>query len=195
MATVTGTQISDEVGYLLNDTTSLRWTAAERLLWINDGRREMFTRVPSIFGGGTEVTHTLANTSKQTLTNNRVFKFISLDYNISSGISATPTTRAQLDAFKPAWRNDVGTDVQNWFPDESDPLSFCVYPKATGNVMCHAYIEPTDITALSDVAVPFDVYKVPLVNYVCFRAYAKEDEVGAGQKALAFYELFKAGLE
>lgn len=196
MATITGTQISNRVGILLQDEGSTRWTAAERLGWMNDGRREMAHAKPTIFGSGTEVTHTTTAGNKQTIGTSGAYSIVSVDSNVSTGKAIIPCTKVYLDAFRSTWRSDSGTEVQNWFPDEIDQVSFWVYP-AVGvgvDLKAHVFITPADLGALTDVALPFDQYEPVLVNYVCYRALAKEDEAGAVQKAQAFYELFKAGL-
>jgi hypothetical protein len=191
MAVITGTQISDRVGHLLLDTASARWTPAERLLWINDGRREMAEIRPSIFGNGTEVSHTTTSGCRQRLTDSSAYMLVSVDYNVATGKAIRLTTKTQLDAFRPGWRADTGAVVQNWFPDETDALAFWIYPSAPGvDIKCHAHITPTDLASLSDVALPYDLYEPALVNYVMFRAFSKEDEVGSVQKAAAYRELF-----
>jgi hypothetical protein len=191
---ITGTHISDRVGILLQDTTATRWPTSERLIWINDGRREMAQLKPDIFGNGTEVAHTLTAGCKQRVTTTGAYRLVSVDSNEDSGKAIRPTTKEQLDAFRAGWRSDTGGDVQNWFSDNTDPLGFWVYPASTGNIKCHVNITPTDLASLSDLALPFDQYEPILVNYVCYRAFSKEDEVGSAQKAQAFYALFTSAL-
>ena len=192
---ITGTQIMERVNYLLNDTSNVRWTSAEKLLWLNDGRREMAQGKPEIFGGSSEVTHTLAAGAKQRITTTGAYKFVSADSNVTSGRAIRPTTQGQLDSFKPDWRSDTGDDVENYFADTTDPLAFWIYPVATGDLKCHAYVTPTDLAALTDTALPFDQYEPILVNYILFRAYSKEDEAGSAQKAAAYQQLFTTALK
>lgn len=192
---ITGTQISTRVGILLNDTSLVRWTGDERLIWINDGRREMAGLKPTIFGSGTKVSHTLAAGCYQRLGTTGAYQLKSIDSNQSTGKAIRPTTQSQLDAFKPGWRADTGTEVQNWFPDETDPLAFWVYPAVAAAVVdAHAWITPTDLTDLSQTALPFDQWEPALVNYVCYRALSKEDEASLVAKATAFYQLYTAAL-
>jgi hypothetical protein len=193
---ITGTQISGRAGILLQDTSGTRWDpTTERLAWINDGRREMAILKPAVFGAAAnEITHTLTTGCKQRIATTDAYKIASVDYNVTSGVAIRPTTQDQLDAFKPAWRGDTGDDVQNWFSDQTDPLSFWVYPASTGNIKAHVHISPPDLASLDDVALPFDIYEPVLVNYVCYRALSKEDEAGAVAKAQAFYALFTSAL-
>ena len=198
---ITGTQISTRVGILLNDTTLVRWTGDERLIWINDGRREMAGLKPMIFGSGTKVSHTLVAGCYQRLGTTGAYQLDSIDSNQATGKAIRRTTQLQLDSFRPGWRADTGTEVQNWFPDETDPLAFWVYPgqgaipPATAMVVdAHAWITPVDLAQLSDTALPFDQWEPALVNYVCYRALSKEDEAGMVAKAQAFYQLYTSAL-
>ena len=191
---ITAQAVSDRVGILLNDTTALRWTLPERLVWINDGRREMAGMKPQIFGASTLVTHTLAAGCRQRFDTANAYKIDRIDRTVGGSVIRV-ATREQLDAFKPTWQNDTGTAVQNWFADEVDPLAFYVYPAVAGaQIEAHLYISPSDLSDLTQVALPFDQWLSTLVNYVMFRAYSKEDEAGAAEKAQAFYALFTSAL-
>lgn len=193
--TIPATQVATRARYLLQDASGTRWTDAEILHWINEGRREMARIKPTVFGNGTEVTHTLTAGCRQRITTADAYRIDSINYNVASGAAIRATTKDLLDAFKPAWRKDTGTEVQNWFSDETDPLAFWVYPAAEGvMVKAHVHISPADLTALSDTALPFDIYEPALVNYVCAKALAKEDEAGSLAKAQAFAQLFTDGL-
>lgn len=189
---ITGTQISERVGILLQDSAATRWPTTERLLWINDGRRQMAERRPEIFGAGTEVAHTLVAGAKQRISTAQALKLVSVDSHGSSAV--LPTSRQALDGFRPAWRADTGRTVDNWFPDETDPLAFWIHPGSTGELRCHVLLMPEDLASLSAVALPFDIYKPHLVNYVCYRALAKEDEAASVEKAAAYLKLFVDGL-
>jgi len=191
---ITAQQISDNAGILLQDVGAIRWPTTERLVWINDGRRQMAELKPNVFGAGSEVTHTLTSGAKQRITAANALKFLSADYNAGSGKACRPTVRASLDAFKPSWRSDPGPDVLNWFPDETDPLAFWIHPVAAGSLKCHIHLMPESLASLADVALPFDIYTPHLVNYVCYRAHAKEDEAASIEKAAAYLKLFVDGL-
>lgn len=188
----TAQQVSDRAGILLGDTSLVRWPGPERMLWINDGRREMAYLKPEVFGHGAEVTHTLTTGNRQVVTASGAYRIVSVDSHDSRAVR--PTTRELLDAFRPQWSVDTGAKVQNWFSDQADPLSFWVYPQSTGTMKLHVNITPSDLTSMSDTALPFDIYASALTNYVCYRALSKEDEAGAAEKAAAFYQRFTAAL-
>ncbi len=187
---ITGTQISTRVGVLLNDVSKIRWPDTERLDWINECRRQVAVRDTGIFGGATEIVHSLTAGCRQRITTPNAYMIVSIDSNLASGKAISETSRAVLDAFKPSWRNDTDTDVKHWFHDKTDPLAFWVYPGATGSVKGYALVMPSDITALTEDALPNDKYEAAMVNYVCYRALSKEDEAAAATKAAAFYQLF-----
>lgn len=161
-------------------------------MWINDGRRQMAELNPKIFGGGTEVAHTLTSGARQRIVTNLAIKLLSVDSH--NGSAVLPTTRQALDSFRPEWRSDTGRGVDNWFSDETDQLAFWVHPVSTGVLRCHVLLMPADLTSLSDVALPFDILKPHLVNYLCYRAFSKEDEVASIEKAAAYLKLFVDGL-
>lgn len=194
---ITVAQVFSRVNYLLNDTTDTRWTAAEKLLWLNDGRREMAALKPGVFGAGSEVTHTSTSGARQRITATGAYRLASVDYNVASGAALRVTTRQQLDAFAPDWRALVDTDAENYFTDETDPLAFWICPSVGvgAQIKCHVHITPTDLVNTSDVALPYDQFEPPLVNYILFRAFSKEDEAGAEQKAAAYLQLFQSAFK
>lgn len=189
---ITAQQISDSAGILLQDVSATRWTDVERLVWINDGRRQMAELKPEIFGAGTEVVHTLVSGARQRIATVNALRLVSVDSH--GGSAVLPTSRQALDGFRPAWRTDTGRTVDNWLPDETDPLAFWIHPGSTGDLRCHVLLMPPDLAAPSDVALPFDIYKPHLVNYVCYRALAKEDEAASVDKAAIYLKLFNDGL-
>lgn len=194
---ITVQQVFDRAGVLLSDTTNVRWTTEELLNWLNDGRREMAVRKPSIFGNGTEITHTTTDGNKQTVTTTGAYRIDSVNSNVASGKAIRVCDKAQLDAFKPAWRNDTAADAQNWWGDETDPLSFWIYPSvgAGRDIKAHVHITPADLSSMTDTALPFDIYEPALVNYLCFRMLSKDAEyAGNAQAAAAYYQLFTTAL-
>lgn len=195
--TITGTQIVARVNYLLNDISNVQWTEAEKLAWINEGRRVMATIEPTVFGAGTEVEHVAVAGCKQRITTSGAYRIASVDSNVSTGEALYPVDASQLDAFRPGWRADSGAVAQNWFPDATDPLAFWIYPAITAGLKlkAHVHITPTDLAALSDTALPFDQYEPSLVNYVCYRCLAKDGEASNETKAAAYFQLFTSALK
>lgn len=193
---ISGSNIVDRVRVLLNDVSAVRWPDAEMLLWLNDGRREMAARQPKIFGGGSAIAHTTTPGVRQQVAVTGAYRLVSIDSN-ADGQAIRAITRDQLDAFRPGWRNDTAADnAQNWCADDVDPLGFWIYPQvgAGKTLSAHAHITPPDLAALSATALPFDVHQPILTNYLCYRAYSKETEAGAIEKAAAYFKLFTEAL-
>ena len=183
---------------LVNDTTGVRWTDPEMLLWINDGRREMATARPSIFGHGSKLTHALSAGAYQELdASTGAYAVADIAHNLVGGQPGpviSLVTKSSLDSFRPGWLQETGNSVQNWVVDPSNPLGFWVYPAVTGGqVAVTAMVTPAELYAMDDVALPFDQYLTTLVNYVLYRAYSKDAEAGANaQIAAAYLQLFSA---
>lgn len=195
MATIIGSAIVSRARILLNDVSAVRWPDTEMLLWVNSGRREMASLKPEIFGATADFQHTTTAGPSQRCASPDVHRVTSVDSD-STGRALRPTTRAALDSFRPGWRSDVSAYAQNWFPDDSDPLRFWIYPSVgTGKTLnLHVLASPSDLTALTQVALPFDIYESILVNYLCYRAFAKETEAGSVEKAVAYFKLFSDAL-
>ena len=192
---ITVSAIGDAARTILQDVDKVRWTDAELLMWVNEGRRSIAGIKPSVFGQGSEFMHTLGAGNLQVIAATNAYAIASIDSNYPSGVAVRPGDHEQLDAFRPGWRADTAAAVQNWWPDGVNPIAFWVYPAAAGKQLkYHAYITPTDVTSLSDVALPFDQHAVALVNYVLARMYSKEDEAGSAAKAQEYIGLFTSAL-
>lgn len=213
--------VSDRVSLLMHDAASILWRPEERLMWINDGRRAIARKDPGHFGDTVEVAHELTSGSRQRV-NTRVppgagaFKVASVDYNVASGQAIRVTTKDQLDAFKPTWRKDKGANVQNWIPEDIDPLAFWVYPATsaplidpgdgiyigevptTHTIMLRLFMLPESVASISDgvVALPNEKYLPALVNYVCFRMKSKPAQETYDQAAaIAYMQAFDAEMK
>lgn len=195
MASITGTTVVERARTLLQDTAGIRWTDTEMLGWANDGRREMARLMPSIFAETSAVQHTTSAGPAQRCASLGAYRVLSVDSD-SAGKAIRPTTKSVLDAFHPGWRADTATSAHNWFPDDADPLRFWIYPAvgAGKTLNLHILASPADLAALTQVALPLDIYEPILMNYLCFRAYSKETEAGAVEKAAAYFKLFTEAL-
>lgn len=193
---VTGTKLVADARTELNDSAGERWTNTDFLVWINKMRREMSALKPQVFGSGSEVTHTLAAGAKQTVSTAQAYKIHSVDYNVSTGNAISKVLMSAMDSANPAWRAETDTEVANWCPDDVDPLVFWVNPAAAGtDIKLHVLIAPSDLTDLSQNAIPFDQYSPAAVNYLIYCALIKEDEAKAQEKALAHLQMFTQALK
>lgn len=200
MPTVTAQTIADRAELLLQDESNVRWSAAELLGWLNDGQREVFIHRRDASSRVTAVA--LAAGTKQALPADGV---LLLDIKRNAGASGTvfgaPIRRTSMDlmdAVSPTWHTaSASATIKNFMYDPRTPTVYYVYPPAA----TPTYIEleyaanPPQLAALSDVIGIADDYSNALLDYVMFRAYAKDHEdENAMAKASAHRALFDSVL-
>jgi hypothetical protein len=206
--TLTGANIITRVQDTLQDTTSVRWSEAELLRYINDAQREIVNFRPEASADHANVQ--LVAGTEQTIPDVGL-RLIKVVRNMSAtGSSATGKRTIRLvssdilNAQDPDWHDPSatgssahGTVVKNYIFDEDDPRKYYVYPGISGN----AYVEivfsrtPTDLSSTSSTIYIDDIYGNAIVDYVLFRAYLKDAEYAANsQRAGTHYQLFAASL-
>jgi hypothetical protein len=206
--TLTGANIITRVQDTLQDTTSVRWSEAELLRYINDAQREIVNFRPEASADHANVQ--LVAGTEQTIPDVGL-RLIKVVRNMSAtGSSATGKRTIRLvssdilNAQDPDWHDPSatgssahGTVVKNYIFDEDDPRKYYVYPGISGN----AYVEivfsrtPTDLSGTSSTIYIDDIYGNAIVDYVLFRAYLKDAEYAANsQRAGTHYQLFAASL-
>ena len=105
----------------------------------------------------------------------------------------TKTDQCTLDMVAPAWRSGApARDVAHFMHDLKTPMQFAVYPPVQAGVQVWAQLAlaPAD---LSDEAQPPGVpvrWMDALREFVLFRAYSKDAEVGSAALAKAHFDLF-----
>lgn len=200
MPTVTAQTIADRATLILQDAGNVRWTAAELLGWINDGQREIFVHRRD---ASSRVTATLLVAgTKQTLPADGV---LLLDIKRNAGVAGTtfgaPVRRTSmdlLDAVSPGWHTATASaTIKNFMYDQRTPTVYYVYPPASAPT----YVEleyaanPAQVAALGDVIGVADDYANALLDYVLFRANAKDHEDdNAMARAQAHRALFDAAI-
>ena len=160
--TLTGANIITRVQDTLQDTTSVRWSEAELLRYINDAQREIVNFRPEASADHANVQ--LVAGTEQTIPDVGL-RLIKVVRNMSAtGSSATGKRTIRLvssdilNAQDPDWHDPSatgssahGTVVKNYIFDEDDPRKYYVYPGISGN----AYVEivfsrtPTDLSGTS----------------------------------------------
>jgi len=206
--TLTGANIITRVQDTLQDTTSVRWSEAELLRYINDAQREIVNLRPEAAADHANVQ--LAAGTEQTIPDVGL-RLIKVVRNMSTtGSSATGKRAIRLvssdilNAQDPDWHDPAvtgqsahSTVVKNYIFDEDDPRKFYVYPGISGN----SYVEivfsrtPTDLANTSATIYVDDIYGNAIVDFVLYRAYMKDAEYAANaQRAGSHYQLFTASL-
>jgi hypothetical protein len=202
---VTAQSVVDRAEFIFQDTSNIRWTAAELILWLNDAQREIALFKPD--ATATNTTITLATGTKQSIPagGNRLLKVIRNMSAASGGTGKTAirlVSRDALDTQEPNWHDPTVAGyskhtniVKNYMYSEEDPRHFYVYPGVAGS----AYIElvysanPATIAIDANLGVP-DVFANAVLDYVLYRGYMKETETASQQRAATHYQLFLASV-
>lgn len=206
MGTLTGTNIIDRARLTLQDSSGVRWTDAELLIYINDAQREIVNFRPEATATHSNVQ--LSTGTEQTLPSGGL-RLIKVTRNMSG--TASDATGAKsvriveedlLNSIEPDWHDPTvtgssahGSIVKNYLFDPDDPKKFYVYPGvASGS---NAYVEliysklPTDLSLVSSTIDLEDTYGNAILNFVLYRAYLKDAEfAGNQQRTATHYQLF-----
>lgn len=101
-----------------------------------------------------------------------------------------------LDTFAYNWMSNAPTDAEDLYTmyamDANDPLAFWLYPRAIEGrdvIVTYAQI-PQPVTDTSDSLAVSDVYVPTLVDYVVYRALAKDARGSAKDTAEGYYKKF-----
>jgi hypothetical protein len=198
MPTVTAQSLVSRAKIVLQDTTNVRWSDAELLSYLNDGQRAICIKRPD--ANATVGTIALVAGTKQSLPDAATSLIRAVRNMGVAGATAGRAIRhipmTLLDATIPSWHTVAATqEVLHVTSDPRFPQTFYVYPPSTGTW----YIEgvyaapPTDVAALGNVIGIDDVFATPLVDYICFRADLKDqDLVGNAERAAMHLKIFES---
>lgn len=174
--------ITDKAAQKLLDDTFVHWPSAELLGDYNSALRLLASLKPEAFVK--IANHTLtANRAKQTLATDgtqlkRVRQWRGTG-GTTEGAAVKQMDRDDLDHNDPNWMTTVGAVVEGYIPDDSDPLTFYVYPPvAAGAVELEYFAAPTVATATSQTVPVADVYAHALLCGVMALAHGKSTKAG-----------------
>lgn len=209
---LTAQSIVKRATVVLQDATSVRWTASELVDWLNDGQREIIIYRPD--ANSKIATGTLAAGTRQDLTTmtgistfNPV-KLMDITRNMASasnGYAVRLVPREILDAQMPGWHASAGSvSVSNYMFDPRDQHVFYVYPPALVTTQLQIIFSalPTDIaapsgdytTVVGNLSVG-DLFGNALLDYILYRAYDKDAEFAEnGSRSASFKASFDAAL-
>lgn len=187
--------ILTRAGDTLLDASFVRWTQPELLRYLNDGRYEMAQVRPDLYSKIATVT-LIAGTLQSIPTEG--FRFLDGVRNVKS--DGTPMAairvaeREAFDAFNPSWHTtkQSGT-IQHFMFDERNPRKFFVYPPAIADTKIDiSYAKtPDTVSSNSTELTEEGVLATALVDYVCYRAFAKDTEFGGNSaRAAAHFQRF-----
>jgi hypothetical protein len=191
-------EVDQRLNDVLQDASRKRWTAEERVRWINDGVSEIVIRRPAAHAQS--LTLTLVAGSLQTLPAGGV-ELLDIPRNITAadkpGRAVRRIDRALLDDTLPDWHSGrEQTAVKHFTFDERLPKEFYVYPPVKAGTKIEAKVStlPARIAALTDQIDLDPLYIAPLVSYVAYRAQSKDSEYGNGAVAIAHFNAFNEAL-
>jgi predicted Rdx family selenoprotein len=209
MATATVGDIITRADVILQDN-NVRWPLSELLYWLNDAYRAIVMQRPdSNMKSGT---FTCAVGTRQVLTKSggggfpEALRLRSVVRNLAGSRRAVRLIQqAVLDDQRPGWHAETGSvDVQHYVYDPLNPTEFLVYPPATSAAQLevvyssvptqHSIAEGSIKTSTEVIKLP-DIYVNPILDYILYRAYAKDSEYAANaQRAGGHFQAYSAAL-
>lgn len=180
---------------ILNDTdvSTLRHLDPELLNYVNDGLREMVGLQPMIFSTIGDMICD-ADVCEQAISFENAAALIEV-LSIHVGTALTPFDMAAMTAHHPNWRKDPAGPARQWTRFPNDALRFFIYPKApdTLQVLDVRYARIPTTYAMTDTITDIPLTLQPaLIDYVVYRAQAKDDEHTLSNRSGGFYQSFVA---
>lgn len=170
------------------------WTNAELLMWANDAIAEIVRLAPYAYSK--PITVPLKAGALQELPEG-VSLLLEGVCNVTAdgedGRAVFKATRRAVDGEDPNWRSMPKTQiVRRCILSGSAPRTFEVYPPNDGTgylrLICTSDYAP--VVATDALPIPA-VYLAAVVNYICYRAFGKEQEnADAVSKSADFYQAF-----
>jgi|VirMetMinimDraft_7_1064189.scaffolds.fasta_scaffold30918_2 hypothetical protein len=183
---------------VLQDIAGTRWTTTELLSWLNDGQREVCLLKPSVSATNQSVTLVAGTKQNIPATGLQVLRIVrNLTSTGAGGKVVRVISRDVLDTRKPLWHTATATTLADHYTfDELDPRTFYVYPPNTGNGYIEVVfsVQPTQVAANGNITIP-DIHANNLLDYILYRAYAKEaDNAGNGARSAQHYKAMQMSL-
>jgi|TARA_R110000744_G_scaffold137597_1_gene248162 hypothetical protein len=189
---ISSNDIIGKAQIILQDESAVRWTTTELLSWLNDGQREVCLLKPSV--SATNQSVTMVAGTKQSIPAGGL-QVLRVVRNLSSAGAGGKVVRVidrdVLDTRKPLWHSEYAAAIVDHYTfDELDPRTFYVYPPNDGNGFIEAVyaVEPTQVASGGNISIP-DIHANNLLDYILYRAYAKEtDQAGNQQRSSQHYK-------
>lgn len=199
MATITAQNIIDKAEIILQDTTNTRWPEDELLGWLNDGQREIVLNKPD--ANPTNESVALTAGTKQSIPTSgmqllKVVRNMGTDGS-TVGRAITLIDQRILDEQRSDWHTETQVAaIKHYSFDERDPRHFYVYPPADGTSQIELVYAsaPADLDIGDTISID-DIYANALLDYVLYRAYAKDADYAVNnQRVLSAYKSFLSSL-
>lgn len=211
------TEILTKAAVLLLDEDNVRWPLPELVGWIDEAVKNIVLVKPS--ASSMTVTLNLEVGTKQVLPDDqRIVMLLNITRNVGGtgptvGRVIKPTSINQLDAADPYWHNPARwpfkAEVRQFVFDEALPREFYVFPGNDGTGQIEAAVSklpPTIVEQVADGAdenelATWDIdtgladeYTAPVLDYVLYRAFDKEDPASSPGRAVTHYQAFATAL-
>lgn len=209
MAITKAVEIIDRAGTLIQDTGYVRWTRRELLGYLNDAQKQIAIHRPD--ASTVNETFSTAAGTKQSIPAAGL-RLIDVVRNVGGRV-ITQVSRKVLDEQLPNWHETPAagsTAAEHFTYDPRDPKTFYLYPKmqASQDIEIVYSVSPAVISSttaesdpndLSDIAATTisvdDIYFNPILDFVLYRAYAKDTEyAGNVQRASMHLQSFANAL-
>ena len=208
MGLILASTIATRAGVLLQDVNNDRWTLSEHLTAINDGQQAICLLKPDAYI--VNVSYQLAAGTKQNIPDGTADYKDPDDCTIEAGIQLIDVVRnmgttgtvpgnvitlvdmEQLDISFPGWHVETAdATVVHYMFRETDPKRFYVYPQQPAASMGWIEIvmgaQPPNIALIGDPIVLDDIYFLPLLDYVMFRAFMRDADFAANAELAKLY--------
>lgn len=196
-------QIMDRFSFATQDASFTRWTAAERISWINEGYKQIVVLQPQ--ATAETVLAPLEPGFRQRLDGDPInqdsaYQLLGVVAN-ANGAAIQKHSRSALDGILPDWRRMARSrTIELFFYDDKHPREFQVYPPAA--VGTQVFIEVNRMpaqhapdAAFSDLLHIPDPFTTALLDYTLYRAYLKDaDEQANAMRATGYFNAFLQGL-
>ena len=179
----------------------VRWKNDEFGGWLNEFYQAAVQLKPDAYSVNEELL--LNPGTKQSIPQSglRLIDVVRNTATASNQMAVMVTTRRALDSTRRTWHSDpASTNIEHYVFDELDPTTFYVYPPAdTGaalEIIYSAVPEPHDVSlGLDGVGADKfklnDAYGPVALDYILYRAYAKDAEHAANlQRSQMHYQAY-----
>jgi hypothetical protein len=195
VATVTVQNLIDQARTILQDQGAVRWANPEFLSWLQTAYAEIIDKKPQ--SNSMRLVFACQAGTQQNLPADGAL-LISVVRNESPTAKAIrPVERAVMDSQNPDWHNTPNTgDVTHYVYEAQSPKVFYVYPQANdGQQISIQYAKiPLAHTTTSETIRLDDTYAGLLVDYLLYRAYAKDASLGDASLSNTYRDLFYTNL-
>lgn len=196
MGTILASTLIAQASEIAQDETNVTWSTAQALEWLNEGQKAVASMRPDASVSVAPIL--LVPGTKQTIAGRRL---MGISRNMGSdgltdGRAIRLVERGIKDDYNPDWHTDTATlEVKEYIYDGRLPQDFWVWPPVSPAAA--VYIEtieavnPDDLTAVTDAISVSDIYAPPIIEWMCYRFFARDaEEVPEIQRAATHFNNF-----